>query len=251
MNLRTRYNRLTFWNKFAFWGSLASIVALVLWGYDHWSASRHDQEFAPARKAVAASIARCYTALFYAAEYVVAPERGSGQQVTSLDEKYARTKWFLTPVEQGLADLQTVVVRNNVALDSSLVTFVSAFSDDARSLHRQLTFFAELHDPQMAGCDIVSEGPFATLTRLAALFHKLRDHYPDIRVAENLKSPEELEALWTDVAKKEDRLLLRPETYEWKRTRRPLVFDSSNLVRLAVPTDPSLKGVAQVFDLRQ
>jgi hypothetical protein len=33
MKLRERYRRLTFWNKFAFWGSLASIVGLLLGVY--------------------------------------------------------------------------------------------------------------------------------------------------------------------------------------------------------------------------
>jgi len=37
VRLRTRYKRLTFWNKFAFWGALASILAFVLAIVALWS----------------------------------------------------------------------------------------------------------------------------------------------------------------------------------------------------------------------
>jgi hypothetical protein len=234
-------------SKMNFWAALSSIVgliiavvgipAVVVTVQSCVAERRATRESAPARTAVVKQLGLTYSSLFYAAEYVIKPTLAH-----SPEGKYRETHVHLGYCDHDLKTLEAIVVRNNRALDARLTSLVSQFSDDAGVLLKQLNYFAELHNPQMAQYDFASEGPFAQLSSIAEILERLKQDYPDVLVhgqviAGNLKSVAELRELWASVEKVTERLCLDPGRYVWKEGRRPCVFNPSNRARLMLDTN--------------
>ena len=249
MNLKSRYKKLSFWNKVAFWGSIASVLAIVLaillWIKEYQSEQKKNKNYLPAREAVVTSVFQCYSSLIYATEYAVAPAGKTASQ------KFLASKWSLDPVEYDIKKLETIVIRNNVALDPQSISLVSAFLDDARSLQKHLTFFAQMNNPEMSSWDFVSRGPFSKLKKLEDVIRKLKIQYPNIKLADNLKSVKELEHIWKNVERTNDRICLKVGEYKWKKDRRPMVFDRNDLVKLGGPTNSDYRIETYVYDLNE
>lgn len=251
MNLKDRYYRLSFWSKMGFWGSLASIIAIIIaivfWVYERQSENRRNQEYLPSREAVVSAIFQSYQSLNRAAELVIAPDGISDSVPISPRQKALICKWSLDPVEYDLKKVEKTVIRNNVALDPQTMGLVSAFIDDARSLQKRLTFFAQLHNPEFSNWDFVSTGPFAKFSRLENIFNELKIRYPQIDIENNLKSAKELERIWKETEKNNDRLCLRVGQYKWNPDRLPMVFDRNDLVQLDLP----ISAKTYVYDLNE
>lgn len=247
MNLISRYKRLTFWNKVAFWGSLASLIALILWIYDYQSEKWRNQDFSPAREAVVTAIFQSYKSLNNAAEYVIAPSRISTTVRISPQQESQISKWSLEPVEHDLGKVENIVVRNSVALKPKTLSLVSSYTDDARLLQKKLTFYAQLHNPEMYYWDFVSRGPFEELLKVENIINDLKLQFPQIAFPDNLKTYEELEEIWKEVEKTNDRIVFNVGKYKWKNDRLPMVFDTDDLVKMG-GKDGSL---VKVYDLNE
>lgn len=241
MNIKSRYKRLSIWNKFAFWGSIASVIGILLWIHTCQSEQRKNQEYLPAQETVVTAIFQCYESLIRAAEYTIAPIGKTSRQ------KFLASKWSLDPVEYDLKKAERIVVRNNVALEPKILSLVSSFTDDARLIQKQLTFFAQLHNPEMSYWDFVSRGPFEELLRIENVVKELKQQFPQINFSDNLKSYEELENLWKEVEKTNDRICFKVGQYKWKNNRLVMVFDTDDLVKINGPLGSQVK----VYDLNE
>ena len=68
-------------------------------------------------------------------------------------------------------------------------------------LQKKLTFFAQLHNPEMHYWDFVSRGPFEELLRIDNVINELKGQYPQITIPDDMKSYKELENLWKKTEK--------------------------------------------------
>lgn len=215
-------------------------ILLTYYGIYHLFKS-NDEEFLPAREAVVSTIFQCYESLNRAAQYSIAPIGKTDRQ------KFLASKWSLDPIENDLKKAETVIVRNNVALKPKTLSLVSSFMDAARILQKKLTFFAQLHNPEMYYWDFISRGPFEELQRIENTINELKHQFPQITFPDNLKTYEELEEIWKEVEKTNDRILFNAGKYKWKNNRLPMVFDTDDLVKMG-GKDGSL---VKVYDLNE
>lgn len=247
MKFRSRYKRLNFWNKLAFWGAIASLIALLLWVYECQSDRILEQKYLPVRETVVSAVFESYKSINHASEIIISPQRISSSVEISPKQKSLICKWSIDPVKYDLNKAENLIIRNNSALDPETMSSVSSFIDEAKILQKQLTFFAELHNPYSKECDFVSTGPFSRFSTLEKIINDLTLMYPQITFGKNLKSSAELEEIWSEEDKKNNRLCFDVKRYKWNPDRLPLVFDTSDLIQLDLP----LSAHAYVYDLNE
>lgn len=251
MKLISRYKRLSFWNKFAFWGSfisiLAFILAIILFIVDYQLNKFYDEKNLPARETLVSAIFESYKYLNYASEYVISPKNFSPNKTISNRQKFLLSKWHLEYVDFNLKKVEKIAIRNNVALDPKLISLVSLYLDNAKVLQKKLTFFSQLYDPEMKKWDFVSSGPFKIFYLIENIINQLKKNYPQIPIEKNLKSAEELDKIWKEADKNNERIYLDVSKYVGRKNRVPMVFDRNDLVKLNL----KLGGITYVYDLNE
>ncbi len=242
MNIKSRYNRLNFWNKIFVWGTMCSFLGIFLWGVQFQFEQNRNLGYLPAQETVVTAVFEWYESINRAAEYSISPVGKTDRQ------KFLASTWSLDPVANGLIKVERIIIRNNVSLEPRILSLISSFTDDARLLQKQLKFFAQLHNPNMIFWDFVSRGPFDELSSMDMVIKELKEQFPQVKFPTNLKSYSELESIWKEIEKTNHRISFNVGSYRrTNKNRQTMVFDTDDLVKIA---DPSVKGI-HVYDLSE
>lgn len=193
---------------------------------------REEKRWGPAREIVIKQAAITYALTLNTCKHVIRYMTEPGPV-----RPFEASQDLVSLVTGKLSRLQVLVDLNSNALSSQLLPKFAVFLENSEEAIKKVRFFAELHDPNAAKCDIVGPSPLAELERLEDVAKYLRMKYPSSFLANDVHgdkvlSVHDIRRMWNDAEKDNERLLFDPEKYSFRKGFTPLVYDLDTLTKL-------------------